>query len=120
MSFFPLGHSPPPPPKKKERLIVGHCFAEWSFVVASHQFHRGLNDGTSGVCCKMAAHDAALHFQKKFIRIRWALKDQKTVSDRKYCRLISDRQIMSFMELPYPQFSIKWPSFRQIFTLREH
>ena len=95
MSFFPLGHAPPP---KKERLIVGHCFAERSFVVASHQFHRGLNDVTSGVCCKMAAHDAALHFQKKFITIRWALKDQKTVSDRKHRRLISDRKIMSFTE----------------------
>ena len=45
MSFFPLGHAPPPP--KKERLNVGHCFAERSFVVASDQFHRGLNDVTS-------------------------------------------------------------------------
>ena len=35
------------PPPKKERLIVGHCFAERSFVVASDQFHRGLNDVTS-------------------------------------------------------------------------
>ena len=95
MSFFPLGRAPPPP---KERLIAGYCFAERSFVVASHQFHRGLNDVTSGVCCKMAAHDAALHFQKKFIRIRWALKDKKTVSDRKHRRLISDRKIMSLTE----------------------
>ena len=38
---------PRPPPPKKERLIVGHCFAERSFVVASDQFHRGLNDVTS-------------------------------------------------------------------------
>ena len=96
MSFFPLGHVPPP--KKQERLIAGHCFAERSFVVASHKFHRALNDVTSGVYCKMAAHDAALHFQKKFIRIRWALKDQKTVSDRKHCCLINDRKIMSFTE----------------------
>ena len=36
-----------PPPHKKERLNVGHCFAERSFVVASDQFHRGLNDVTS-------------------------------------------------------------------------
>ena len=59
---FSLSAILPPPPPKKERLIVGHCFAERSFVVASHQFHSGLNDVTSGVCCKMAAHDAALHF----------------------------------------------------------
>ena len=39
---------PCPPPPKKERLIAGYCFAERSFVVASHQFHRGLN---SSWCC---------------------------------------------------------------------
>ena len=118
--YVVVPHRPCSPPPTKERLIVGHCFAERSFVIASRQFHRGLNDVTSGVCCKMAAHDAALHFQKTFIRIRWALKDQKTVSDRKHCCLISDRKIMSFTEWLYPQFSIKWPSFRQIFMLHEH
>ena len=41
-------------------------------------------------------------------------------SDRKHCRLVGGRKIMSFTERPYPQFAIKWPSFRQIFTLREH